>query len=166
MTPLLLTAEPLTAATFAPFGSVIEGATAAGAAINGGTSLRHEAVADLDLVREGGRAALAIYLAQARVFPFEAVALERHRLSDQVFLPLGGARRCVLLVARAGDTPSDAQCRAFVSDGRQGVRIAAGSWHHGLLSLEAGPWAVLERRAAVVDCDTVQLQQPLLIQLP
>lgn len=165
MTALDLIARPLSAAAFAPFGSVIE-PRAGGAAVNAGSSLRHEAVPALDLVRESGQAALAIYAAQARHFPFEALALERHALSDQVFLPLGQALRCVLLVAPAGALPTAAQCQAFVTDGRQGVRIAAGTWHHGLLSLDEGPWVVLERRAAAVDCDVVQLAQPLRLRLP
>ncbi len=165
MTALDLIARPLSTAAFAPFGSVIE-ASAGGAAVNAGSSRRHEAVPALDLAREGGRAALAIYAAQARRFPFEALELERHALSDQVFLPLGQALRCVLLVAPAGASPTAAQCQAFVTNGRQGVRIAAGTWHHGLLSLDEGSWAVLERRAAAADCDVVRLAQPLQLALP
>ena len=156
-----LALQPLTPAAMAPYGSVIE--PAAGVeVINGGSSRRREAVAALDLQRDGGRAVLAVYDAQARSFPFEARVLERHRLSDQVFLPLGGARRCVLLLAPAGlVAPRAEDCVALLSDGRQGIRIAAGTWHHGLLALDDGPWAVLERRGAAVDCDEVTLDVPL-----
>lgn len=157
--------QPLTAAAMAPFGTVIEGATG-GDAVNGGSARRHEAVAALDLHRDGGRAVLAVYQAQARTFPFEARALERHRLSDQVFLPLGGARRCVLLLAPAAlAMPRAEDCVAFVSDGTQGVRIAASTWHHGLLALDDGPWAVLERRGPMLDCDEVLLNQTVLLML-
>ncbi len=160
-----LPVQPLTAAAMAPFGSVIEQA-AAGDAVNGGSSRRHEAVAALDLQRDGGRAVLAVYEAQARRFPFEARVLERHRLSDQVFLPLGGARRCVLLLAPAAlAQPGADDCVALLSNGQQGVRIAAGTWHHGLLSLDDGPWAVLERRGAAVDCDELALSPSLRLQL-
>jgi ureidoglycolate lyase len=160
-----VTVQPLTAAAMAPFGSVIETA-ALGDAVNGGSSRRHEAIAALDLQREGGRAVLAVYQAQARAFPFEARALERHRLSDQVFLPLGGARRCVLLLAPAAlAAPHTEDCVALVSDGLQGVRIAAGTWHHGLLALDDGPWAVLERRAGAVDCEEIALPVPLRLVL-
>lgn len=162
-----LAAQPLTAEAFAPFGEVI-GAAPGGAAINGGTARRHEAVAALDLVREEGRAALAVYAAQARPFPFDAVELERHLLSDQVFLPLGAAQRCVLLVAPAGSPPLAADCRAFLSDGTQGVRLRAGTWHHALLALQDGPWAVLERRArdGTPDCEVRRLDAPLRLVLP
>ena len=159
---------PLTAAGFAPFGSVIAAARggAGGVAINSGSSRRLEAVPALDLQRHGGRAVLAVYDAAARAFPFEASVLERHRRSDQVFLPLGGARRCVLLVAPAAlAAPRAEDCTAFISDGQQGVRIAAGTWHHGLLALDHGPWAVLERRADDVDCDEVTLGTPVRLHL-
>ena len=160
-----LQVQPLTAAAMAPFGSVIDVAPG-GAAINGGSSRRHEAVAALDLQRESGRAALAVYDAQARRFPFEARVLERHRLSDQVFLPLGGARRCVLLLAPGALAhPGADDCVALLSNGQQGVRIAAGTWHHGLLSLDDGPWAVLERRGEAVDCDELSLEQALGLEL-
>ncbi len=153
--------QPLTAAAFAPYGSVIA-AAAGGAAVNDGSSSRHEAVSALDLQRDGGRAVLAVYEARARQFPFLARGLERHRWSDQVFLPLGGARRCVLLVAPANlAAPRVQDCLAFVSDGQQGLRLAAGTWHHGLLSLDDGPWAVLERRAAAPDCDEHAFGEPL-----
>lgn len=157
----LLQARPLTAAAMAPFGSLIE-PQPGGAAVNGGSSRRHEAVPALDLQRDGGRAVLALYAAQARAFPFEARVLERHRLSDQVFLPLGGARRCLLLLAPAAlAAPRADDCVALLSDGHQGIRIAAGTWHHGLLALDDGPWAVLERRGDAVDCDELALDRPI-----
>jgi ureidoglycolate lyase len=160
-----LIAHPLDAAAFAPFGSVLE-AAGAGDAVNGGSASRHEAVPALDLVREGGRAVMAIYRAQARPFPFDALELERHTLSDQVFVPLGAPLRCVVLVAPAGPAPVASDCIAFLSNGLQGVRIAAGVWHHGLLSLDPGAWAVLERRGASVDCDVARLARPLRVRLP
>lgn len=182
---ITLRAQPLTAPGFAAFGSVIgtagaaslaggkgtataatTAATATVSAINGGSAQRHEALAAMQLQASGGRAVLSVYDATPRAFPFEARLLERHRLSDQVFLPLGGARRCVLLVAPAGlAQPRAADCSAFVTDGQQGVCIAAGTWHHSLLALDAGPWAVLERRADAPDCDEWPLDMPLHLSL-
>jgi ureidoglycolate lyase len=157
--------QPLTAVAFAPFGTVVS-VQPDGTAVNSGSSRRHEAVPALDLQRDGGRAVLAVYEARARQFPFEARVLERHRLSDQAFLPFAGPRRCVLLVAPAAlDSLRAADCVAFVSDGRQGVCIAAGTWHHGLLALDDGAWAVLERRADAADCEEAALDEPLRLTL-
>lgn len=164
----VLTPRPLSAAAFARYGRVIDTAAADTRPVNAGSSLRHEALPELDLQRADGRAVLAVYDARARAWPFEAQVMERHALSEQVFLPLGGARRCVLLVAPAGAPPHPDDCEAFVTDGHQGVSLAAGTWHHGLLALDDGPWAVLERRArdGAVDCDEHALATALRLQLP
>jgi ureidoglycolate lyase len=165
-----LIAQPLTATAFAPFGDLIDtrAVPPAGAqAINGGSARRVEALPDMNLTQHDGRAVLAVYHARARELPFAAHELERHRLSDQVFLPLAGARRCLVLVAPAGEPPQAAACRAFVSDGHQGLRLRAGTWHHGLLALDDGPWAVLERRArdSAADNDVHTLSEALLLCL-
>ena len=67
----------------------------------------------------------------------------------------------LLLAAPHLAHPKAADCVALLSNGRQGVRIAAGTWHHGLLALDHGPWAVLERRGETVHCDELVLDVPL-----
>lgn len=158
--------EPLTAAAFGPFGHVLEAPVqAAGDAVNAGTARRLELVPALDLARDQGRGVLALYRAAARVLPMVVDTLERHRLGDQVFVPWGGTVRFVVVVA-----PSLADGRpgapvAFHTDGRQGVRLAAGTWHHPLIALEAGDFLVIERRGAAVDCD-VEPAGPVLLRAP
>ena len=93
--------------------------------------------------------------------------MERHSLGSQSFIPLGAARRLVLVVARPGAAPRGlADLAAFVSDGAQGVWLAPGTWHHPLLALDAGDFLVVERRAAAVDCDVVPLQPPVWLAAP
>jgi ureidoglycolate lyase len=55
---------------------------------------------------------------------------------------------------------------AFYVNGQQSITLKAGVWHHGLLALNAGNFVVLERSAAHVDCDVVQLTEPVQIVLP
>ena len=167
MTPATLHPLPLTAEAFAPFGEVValQRPASGGTPINEGSTLRHELAPPLDLGRANGHGVLALYAATARRLPFTAREVECHRLSEQVFLPFGAPRRCVLLVAPAGPVPATAALRAFVTDGSQGVRLRAGTWHHGLLALDDGPWAVLERRAAAQDCDEATLDMPVLLAL-
>jgi ureidoglycolate lyase len=160
-----LLAEPLTAAAFAAYGTVIEAPASGGAAINDGTALRHELVADLDLTREGGRAVLSLSRAQARSFPFAVREVERHALGSQGFIPLGTGRFFVV-VAPPGPAPQPEELRAFVTDGHQGVVFAPGTWHHPLLAIDAGDFVVIERRAGDVDCDTHPLAQGRLLTLP
>jgi ureidoglycolate lyase len=165
----MLHAEPLTAAAFAPYGRVLQVPADGdgGHPINAGTSQRHELLGDALLSADGGRPVISISRAVARVLPMALVEMERHPLGSQSFIPLGAARRLVLVVARPGPAPQQlADLAAFVSDGAQGVWLAPGTWHHPLLALDAGDFLVVERRAAAVDCDVVPLQPPVWLAAP
>lgn len=152
-----LKALPLTADAFAPFGTVLEAPVGDGRYINRGTSERCDLVDDLQLSANGGRAQLALFRAQARSFPHAVTQIERHVHGSQSFVPMGAALRFVIVVAHAGDAPSANALAAFVTDGRQGVTLAPGTWHHALLAVDAGDFMVIERAGAAVDCDICQL---------
>ena len=165
----MLHPQPLTDAAFAPYGRVLQVPVdgAGGHPINAGTSQRHELLADALLTADGGRPVLSISRAAARVLPMALVEMERHQLGSQSFVPLGAARRLVLVVARPGPAPQGlADLAAFVSDGAQGVWLAPGTWHHPLLALDAGDVLVVERRSSTVDCDVVVLQPPVWLAAP
>lgn len=169
MTAPLLHPRVLTDAAFAPYGRVLQVPAGGhgGQPINAGTSQRHELLADAQLTAEAGRPVLSISRAQARVLPMLLTGMERHALGSQSFVPMGAARRLVVVVARPGPAPRGlADLEAFVSDGTQGVWLAPGTWHHALLALDAGDFLVIERRAGVVDCDEVALQPPVWLAPP
>ncbi len=162
--PALVHPEPLTPQAFAAYGTVVapfahDQPPAGARAINGGTTWRLDLLADLDLHQHGGTPGLAIYSATARTFPLALEAMERHTQGSQSFLPLGTAR-FVVLVAAAGVAPGAHDLKAFITDGQQGVVLHPGTWHHGLVAVEAGSFAVVERHGApgtAVDCDEVAL---------
>ncbi|WP_395319925.1 ureidoglycolate lyase [Variovorax sp. UC74_104] len=162
----VLVAQPLTSEAFAPYGTVIAAPAGEGRPINGGNAQRFDLLDDLQLAAEGGRPMLALFRAQARRFPHEVSEMERHALGSQTFMPLGD-RRFVIVVARAGEAPTSArQLAAFVTDGRQGVVLAPGTWHHALLAVDAGDFAVIERAGSGgVDCDVCQLREPGSVRL-
>ena len=162
---LTLVARPLTAAAFDPFGTVVEAPGADGRPINAGTSQRHDLVDDLQLSAAGGRPMLAVFRAQARPFPFSATELECHKLGSQTFIPLTGAR-FVVLVAPPGAHPDCDHLAAFVSNGRQGIVLSPGTWHHALLAVDAGDFAVIERSAKTEDCDIARLPAAVRLDLP
>lgn len=160
--PMRLDARPLTPEAFAPYGTVL-GADAAssgrGRPINAGTTERFDLIDNLRLggAADGGRPALALFRAQARRFPHAVTEMERHTLGSQTFVPLG-EKRFVIVVAPAGAAPVAADTlAAFVTDGRQGVTLAPGTWHHALLAVDAGDFVVVERIGATVDCDICDL---------
>lgn len=155
-----LVAQPLTAANFAPFGTVLEAPRHGGRWINGGSSERFDLVEDLQLGAAGGHAQLALFRASAQTYPIAIREVECHRLGSQTFVPWGH-RRFVVVVAPAGGPPAADALKAFVTDGHQGVVLAPGTWHHGLLALDAGDFLVIERAAPVVDCDLHPLPAPL-----
>lgn len=178
--------QPLTAATFAPYGEVIgipaaspdavgaaDGADGAGGAdvaaglpmrlINGGTSQRQDMRGSLQLHAQGGEPCVAIFRAQAQALAGPWRLLERHRLGTQTFIPLAGAR-CVVLVALGETAPNLATLAAFAVDGAQGFTLHADTWHHGLIALDAGDFVVIERRAAEVDCEFAELAVPVALR--
>ncbi len=107
---------------------------------------------------------LAVFRAQARTFPLPIAELERHALGSQVFVPLG-TRRFVIVVAPAGAAADAVTPSAFVTDGAQGIVLAPGVWHHALLAVDAGDFAVIERRARAEDCEVVRLPTPMVLVL-
>jgi ureidoglycolate lyase len=169
---LQLLPQPLTPAAFAPFGRVLQAPAdgLGGHPINDGTATRFELVPDADLVQAGGRAVISLSRAQVRPWPMQLHGLERYRLGSQSFVPLGCALRFVLVVAPAGPAPQPQDLHAFITDGAQGVWLAPGTWHHGLLAVDAGDYLVIERRAALgdgaVDCDVCTLQPSPTVVLP
>ena len=169
----------LTAGGFAPFGTVVEPFAPPGSpdalppqgarAINSGTTWRLDVVHDLGLNHEGGTPGLAVYSASARQFPIRLEVLERHQLGSQSFLPLTGAR-FIVVVAAAGPAPGAAELKAFYTTGRQGVVLHRGTWHHALLAVEPGSFAVIERHQSshesAVDCEVAALPSPVWLELP
>lgn len=165
--------RPLTAESFAPYGRLVSAdAPAPGRAhaeglrgprpINGGTSLRVEADEGLSLLQDGGAPTLAVFRARAQGAAGPWRTLERHRLGSQTFVPLAGAR-CIVLVALGERAPDPLTLAAFEADGRCGFTLHPGTWHHGLIALQAGDFVVLERRAAQPDCEFAELPQAVWI---
>ncbi|WP_231501758.1 MULTISPECIES: ureidoglycolate lyase [Bordetella] len=150
-----LVLRPLAADAFQPYGDVIGSAGRDGRAINAGTSLRVE-MPDPDILAQAGRPSLSVFRARAGAVPFVAHMLERHCLGSQTFLPLHGTPY-VVLVALGAQAPDPDTAQAFLADGRCGVTLRRGVWHHPLWALAAGDFAVLERRGASVDCDIATL---------
>lgn len=151
--------EPLEAGAFARFGSVIEAPARQGEDANGGTGMRWRDVARIDTTEDAGEVDASIYRAFPRSLPFLCDRLERHPLSSQLFLPIGG-RPFLVIVAEGGpDRPDALTARAFLTDGRQGVNYARGVWHHPLIGLgEDSDFLVVGRRGPGRNFDLVGFQ--------
>ncbi|HUS53253.1 MAG TPA: ureidoglycolate lyase [Thermohalobaculum sp.] len=157
----MIAAEPLTAAAFAPFGTVIEVAGAENFPINGGTTTRFHALAAAD-PGPGGEAILSIFRATRWPQPVEIKMLERHPLGSQAFFPL--SPEDWLVVVAEGERPMVADLRLFRARGDQGVQYARGVWHHPLLILtEWQDFLVVDRQGPGQNLEEIMLSDPVTI---
>ena len=123
-----LTAEPLDARAFSPFGDVIDiGQAGRQRTINEGFAERFDDLARLDTGRQGGQPVLSFFRARPRPLPLQVRLVERHLLGSQAFVPLL-PQRFLVIVAAGGPAPSPEQLRCFLARPGQGVNYAAGTW--------------------------------------
>ncbi|UTV29694.1 ureidoglycolate lyase [Photobacterium atrarenae] len=156
-----LTITPLTQEAFAPFGDVIEVENRDYFMINNGSTRRYHQLAETDVAEQGGRAIISIFQATPLVYPLTVSMLERHPLGSQAFVPLLG-QPYLIVVAPKGDDPQLSQCRAFYSNGRQGVNYHKGVWHHPVLALtDQDQFLIVDRAGEGNNCDEVYFNQEL-----
>ncbi|WP_442595281.1 ureidoglycolate lyase [Parapusillimonas sp. JC17] len=122
---LSIEAEPLTAAAFEPFGTVIE---------HTGEGRRHY----ITEAFRGQAAASEPSMWISRVMtptrmPLVIEWMERHPFSTQTFVPMGPAHFLIVVCLSGEDgLPDPASFRAFVSRPGQGVTYRRNVWHYGL----------------------------------
>jgi ureidoglycolate lyase len=150
-----MTPEPLTAETFAPFGSVIEASDAAAKLdINQGHAVRYDRLAEVDVADGGGTPIISLFRAR----PLAELVLkvfERHPLGSQTFVPLSGKP---YLVAVAPVGPFDpSRIHLFRAEPHQGVHYLKGVWHHFLLVLEDSDFLVIDRAGPGDNCEEMEL---------
>lgn len=150
-----LTIEPLTKQAFAQFGDVIEVDNSDYFMINNGSTRRYHKLATADVQQQGGEAIISIFQATPLSYPLTIQMLERHPLGSQAFVPLLG-QPYLIVVAPQGDDPSLQECRAFLSNGRQGVNYHKGVWHHPVLALrDQDQFLIVDRGGEGHNCDEV-----------
>lgn len=155
-----LTAAPLTAEAFAPFGDVLE-ATGDFRLINQGLCRRHHDRARLDFGPEG-RAGISIFRAEPRALPYRFDLIERHPEGSQAFLPMSDHP---FLVIVAPDP--QAEPRAFLTNGAQGINLHRGTWHGVLTPLSApGIFAVVDRIGPTPNLEEYRYSQPWTVLAP
>lgn len=163
--PLVLTAQPLTAAAFAPYGDVIE-TTGAAQDMNQGFGQRYQDLARIEVSANDGRAAVSLVACIPEQAPVPLRLMERHPLGSQIFFPLDG-QRYLVVVAPAGAPPAPADLRAFVASGQQGVNYHLGTWHHPMIALDRNCHFIEFHRAGPGNnCDETPLARPVQVALP
>ncbi|MEL6478195.1 MAG: ureidoglycolate lyase [Pseudomonadota bacterium] len=157
----VLTAAPLTAEAFAPFGDVIR-AEGPYREINAGQCRRYHDLAGLDLLE--GRAGVSLFQSQIRAMPYRCDLLERHPMGSQCFLPMDGSDYLVIVAEDCGDAP--ARPLAFLARADQGVNYSRNVWHGVLAPVSGGGlFAVIDRIGAGANLEEHRLATPLTVTL-
>ena len=133
-----LQAEALERRLYQPYGDVIAaGPALPSASANAGTARRFDRLAALENLRPGAAPNLCVFRVEpATDNPFPVRMLARHRHSTQVFVPMGGARRYLVVVCEGADAPDLATLKAFTAGADQGITYRPGIWHHPLIALD------------------------------
>ena len=158
--PRRIPLEPLSAAAFAPFGTVLGAAAGRGRPTNLGTAERFDEAAPLVNARPGARPNLAVFVLRPQPLPLAITLLERHPHSSQVFAALGSGRWLVAVApARADGAPDPAGLRAFVAGAGDAICFAPGTWHHPVIALDrpAELLMLAWEDGGPGDCETVPL---------
>jgi len=132
----------LTATAFAPYGDVIECVGAPDMMINQDMCGRFHDRAKIDF--GDGRAAISLFNATPRDFPYTLDMMERHPLGSQAFIPMHEHPFLVIVAKDNEGTPSVPM--AFLTTPGQGINIHRNTWHGVLTPLHApGLFAVIDR---------------------
>ncbi|MCF7698526.1 ureidoglycolate lyase [Loktanella sp. M215] len=138
----MITARPLTAAAFAPFGDVLDTGGDPDKLINAGLCGRYHDRARLDF--GDGRAGISLFDAQPRSLPYTCDLLERHPEGSQAFIPMSHAPFLVIVAPDDDGRPGAPQ--AFITAPGQAINLHRGTWHGVLTPLHApGLFAVVDR---------------------
>jgi ureidoglycolate lyase len=130
-------AEPLTAARFAAFGTVLEVGDKTGKLVNQGRARRLEGIRTFSHQPAMGPV-VDLYQVDRSFLPFKVSCFERHPLSDQVFTPMACARYLVIVAPDdAIGQPDRSRVCAFVAGSTQGVCYRKGTWHAPMITLDA-----------------------------
>ncbi|MGU3539665.1 ureidoglycolate lyase [Methylobacterium sp. A54F] len=160
-----LTAQPLTAEAFAPFGAVIDRAGAAPRPMNAGMARRFHDLASVEIDGPDGRVVIGLVEAEPYALPLSLSLVERHPLGAQAFVPLTGAPFLVVVCPDEGGRPGR-PC-AFVTEPHQGVCYARGTWHGVLTPFGAAQsFVVIDRGGPGVNLEEHVFETPWTIHVP
>ena len=131
-------AEALQHEPYRRYGEVIAaGPALPSVAANGGTARRFDRLATLENLRASATPNLCVFRVEpAAANPFLVRMLERHRHSTQVFIPMSGVERYLVVVCGGADAPELSTLKAFLASGAQGITYRPGIWHHPLIALD------------------------------
>ena len=156
-----ITARPLTAQDFAPYGDVLEAGGQADKIINQGFCGRWHDRAKMDFGADG-RAGISIFKAEPRALPYQLDLLERHPEGSQAFVPMSMTEW--LVIVADDDAGQPGRISAFIAAPGQGINLHRGTWHGVLTPLHApGLFSVIDRIGVTPNLEEFPLKVPCTI---
>jgi ureidoglycolate lyase len=156
---MIIKAQPLNAAAFAPFGQVLQWSA--------GDPDHQDHAAKLFSDRPAARPNFRVNRTQPITLPHTATLIERHRHSSQMFAPLSGGSFLIMVFLSDKDgQPILESGLAFIGAGNQAINYNADTWHHPFLALDA-PGTFLTQRwddGTSGDEEFLQLPSPIRIE--
>ena len=125
-----VTAKPLTADGFKPYGEVI-------ALGEGEPGTRDSFAAAMDNARAEAKLNVSVSRAHETPVPLQVKWMERHPHSGQTFVPIDLSRYLILAAPSDNEgQPRMDRLEAFVAGSNQGINYRAGVWHHPFTALD------------------------------
>jgi ureidoglycolate lyase len=161
----IITAQPLTRESFAPFGDVIDASGDNHYPINAGKTERYHALARPEATGPGGHVLISLAKATPYEFPLKLKMVERHPLGSQAFVPL--SPRPFLVVVCHDEDGVPGEPHAFLAQPGQGVNYPRNSWH-GVLTPIGDPqdFLIVDRGGAGNNLEEFFFSEPYEIRLP
>lgn len=156
--------KPLSQASFAAFGDVIETTGNDSFFINKGNCARYHDLATLS-IDASGATGISLFEAKHYAFPIMLELLERHPLGSQAFIPMSTDPFLVIVAHDVNGQPGVP--KVFVSNGRQGVNYFRNTWH-GVLTPIYKPalFAVVDYIGDQNNLEEHNLDAPFIISEP
>ena len=162
----IITARPLTREAFAPFGDVIDAASAATHyPINSGKAERYHALGRAEATGPGGHVLISIVRGTPYEFPLDLKMVERHPFGSQAFVPLSPPPFVVVVCADVDGKPGEPH--PFITRSGQGVNYHRNVWHGVLTPIgQDQDFLVVDRGGDGVNLEEHFFEQPCEIHLP
>ena len=159
---MIITANPLTAQDFAPFGDVLDCSGAPDKIINQGLCGRYHDRAQLDFGPEG-RAGISLFQAELRNLPLQLDMVERHPEGSQAFVPMSDDPFLVIVAPDQDGKPGTPL--AFLTKPGQAINFHRGTWHGVLTPIQGnGLFAVIDRIGSTTNLEEFWFSDPYMVE--
>lgn len=161
----VVVAQPLTRASFARFGDVIDMGGDNHYPINAGRAERYHDLATAEATGPNARVLISMARATPHGFPLKLSMVERHPFGSQAFVPLSPRPFVVVVCADTADGPDTPH--AFLTAPGQGINYPRNLWHGVLTPVgQSQEFLIVDRGGDGSNLEEFHFSHPYEIHLP